>query len=152
MLFRSVSLLEPPVALEEPSVPDPLGSVLAELIAAGRNGDAVVHFHTSIGVPDELVAGLRDAPYWPLIEAAAPTLVYDTMITESMTAEKLAAITTPALVVNSVDSDDDLRSWSAGVADALPNARHLPMRGEWHGVANDDLAPVLTEFFVGSVR
>jgi hypothetical protein len=35
------------------------------------------------------------------------------------------------------------------VADALPDGRFLALKGEWHGVPSEALAPELTEFLVG---
>jgi pimeloyl-ACP methyl ester carboxylesterase len=147
--IEKLALMEPPLELEEqaPRGPD-LGAEVAELVAAGRRGDAVEHFNRSIGVPDEMIAGLRQAPFWPELEALAHTLVYDTVITSSALAPaRLAAITTPTLVLASAGSDERLLGWARAVADALPNGSLRAMKGEWHGVPPDDLAPVLTEFF-----
>ena len=55
-----LALLEHPLALDEPDESD-LGAEVAELVAAGRRGDAVEHFNKSIGVPEEMLAGMRDA-------------------------------------------------------------------------------------------
>jgi hypothetical protein len=52
-------LMEPPLQDGAQEGPDPLTGELDALIRAGRGEDAVAHFHASIGVPDEMVAGLR---------------------------------------------------------------------------------------------
>lgn len=52
-----------------------------------------------------------------------------------------------------LDSDgttDDLSGWASQVAARLPNATHRSLAGEWHGLADDVLAPVLVEFFTAS--
>jgi hypothetical protein len=36
---------------------------------------------------------------------------------------------------------------AAVVVEALPNSTHRSLAGEWHGAADEALAPVLTEFF-----
>jgi hypothetical protein len=36
---------------------------------------------------------------------------------------------------------------AATVVEALPNSTHRSLAGEWHGVPDETLAPVLTEFF-----
>jgi pimeloyl-ACP methyl ester carboxylesterase len=144
--ITKLGLMEPPLALDDqPPAESDLRAELAELIAAGRRGDAVEHFHRSIGVPAELVAGLRQSPGWPALESVAPTLVYDTTIASSVPV--LSAIVAPTLVIDSEGSDGRLRAWARGVADHLPNARHRSMKGEWHGVPDEDLARALTEFF-----
>src|ERR671918_362365 len=124
------------------------GAVLA-LHAAGRRGDAVERFNRSIGIPEEMVAGMRDAPFFPTLEKIAHTPVYDTTITKSVTPDLLASIATPTLVVGSAASGDYLQASGRAVADALPNGRFQGLKGEWHGVPPEDLAPVLTKFFKG---
>jgi pimeloyl-ACP methyl ester carboxylesterase len=148
LAIDKLALMEPPLELDEQAPPDTdLGAEVAELVAQGRRGDAVEHFNRSIGVPDEMIAGLRQAPFWPALEALAHTLVYDIAITTSLPAARLPAITTPALVLASESSDERLLGWARGVADALPNGSLRTLQGEWHGVSVDDLAPVLTGFF-----
>src|ERR687892_324339 len=142
-------LLEPPIPLEDQPQEGDLGAEIAELMAAGRRGDAVEHFNRSIGVPEEMVAGMRDAPYFPTLEKIAHTLVYDTTITRSVTPDLLASIATPAMVVGSAASGDYLHASGRAVADALPDGRFQGLKGEWHVVPPEDLAPVLTKFFKG---
>lgn len=143
---RRMVLLEPPISGEPPEDGPGLRAELTALVDAGRRGDAVEHFNRSIGVPAELVAGLRESPAWPVMEAMAHTLVYDLTITPSLTTADLAAITTPTLVVNSESSDERLRTWARDAAAALPNGTHLSLPGEWHGVAAADLAAAITDF------
>ena len=50
---------------------------LGEALAAGRHGDAVALFMRSTGTPAGQVDGMRQAPFWPALEAIAPTLAYD---------------------------------------------------------------------------
>ena len=147
--IEKLALMEPPLELDEHAPPERnLGAEVAELVAAGRRGDAVEHFNRSIGVPDEMITGLRQAPSWPALEALAHTLVYDTVITSSaLTAAQLPAVTTPTLVLASGASDDRLLGWARAMSDALPNGSLRTMKGEWHGVPLEDLAPVLSEFF-----
>jgi pimeloyl-ACP methyl ester carboxylesterase len=141
-----LALLEPPVDFDAP--PSPLGAEVTELVAAGRRGDAVEHFNRSIGVPTELIAGLRQAPFWPGLEALAHTLVYDTLITESLTSQRLAEITVPTLVVNGEESDERLVRWAREVAAALPNGRHRSLPGRWHMADPTLLAAEITAFFL----
>jgi pimeloyl-ACP methyl ester carboxylesterase len=147
--IEKLALMEPPLELDENVPADTeLGAEIAELVAAGRRGDAVEHFNRSIGVPEEMIAGLRQAPFWPALEALAHTLAYDTVITSSaLPPDRLPAITTPTLVLASAGSDERLLGWAGAVADALSNGSLRTMKGEWHGVSVEDLAPVLTGFF-----
>jgi hypothetical protein len=95
-----------------------------------------------------MIAGMRQSPLWPALEATAHTLIYDSLITGSMPPDRLAAISTPTLLIASEGSTDQLRNWALGVAEALPNASARFLPGTWHGVSAEQLAPALTEFFI----
>ncbi|MBE3016181.1 alpha/beta fold hydrolase [Microbispora sp. NEAU-D428] len=144
-----LSLLEPPIALDQPPQEGDLAAEIDELVAAGRRADAVEHFHTSIGVPPEITAGMRQAPFFPMLEGVAHTLAYDSRITPAVSLATLQSVIVPTLVVNSEASDDRLRGWAEDVATALPRGCHLTLKGEWHGVSNDELASALADFFGG---
>jgi hypothetical protein len=122
-------------------------ATLADLVAAGRRDAAVEHFMTSIGVPADVIAGMRGGPTWTAMEAVAPTLVYDSMISEATSSQVLSSVSVPTLVLDSEGSSDDLTGMAATVASAMPNASHRSLPGEWHGVPDHILAPVLIEFF-----
>jgi pimeloyl-ACP methyl ester carboxylesterase len=142
-----LALLEPPLQDDDAERPDPLTRELGELIGAGRDGDAVEHFQRSIGVPAEFLDGMREAPEWPKMESVAPTLVYDCMISDATTPDLLRSIAIPTLVLDSEGSTDNLTGWAATVAGQLPHATHRSLAGEWHGVPDEVLVPVLLEFF-----
>jgi pimeloyl-ACP methyl ester carboxylesterase len=150
---KKLALLEPPLSFDDQSSTEPdLGAEIRDLVAAGRRGDAVEHFNRSIGVPEEMIDGLRRAPFWPQLEAMAHTMAYDTTITGSFPVNILPAITTPTLVVTSQDSDDRLHNWAERAAADMPAGEYRTLPGEWHGVAADVLAPVLVEFFKSGKR
>jgi pimeloyl-ACP methyl ester carboxylesterase len=147
--ITKLSLLEPPLRVDStppPAAPGISGEV-ARLVIAGRRGDAYEHWMRGIGVPAEMIAQMREGPLWPALEATAHTLVYESFIPGSLPPDRLAAISTTALVVASEGSDDRLRNWAQGVAEALPNASARFLPGTWHGVSAEHLAPALTEFF-----
>lgn len=144
---RKLSLLEPPLRVEDtpPTAPGVSGEV-AKLVITGRRGDAYEHWMRAIGVPGEMIAAMRQGPLWPALESTVHTLIYDSLIPGSLPPVRMAAITTPALVVASEGSDDRLRNWVQGVAGALPNATARLLPGTWHGVPTEHLAPALTQF------
>jgi len=147
--IAKVSLLEPPLRVEAtPPPPSGISGEVARLVITGRRGEAYEHWLGGIGVPAEMIAGMRESPLWPALEATAHTLVYDSLIPGSLPPDRLAAISTPALVVASEGSDDRLRNWAQGVAEALPDASARFLPGTWHGVDAEHLAPALTEFFI----
>lgn len=118
-------LLEPPIGAEEDRPAQTLFTAeLAELVAAGRRSAAVEHFLTSIGLPTEMIAGMRETQSWSAMEAVAHTLVYDSMISEATTSQLLASVAVPTLVLDSEGSSDDLTGMAATVA--REHARRLP--------------------------
>ena len=52
----------------------------APLLADGRKADALAHFMRCVGLPEEMIAGMRQSPYWQLGESLAPTLAYDAAV------------------------------------------------------------------------
>jgi hypothetical protein len=81
---------------------------LAELAGTARRGEAVELFQSRvIGIPEEVVAQLRHAPFRPGLEAIAHTLAYDAaLLHHSPTPAQLAAIGGPTRVL---DGDQSAR-------------------------------------------
>jgi hypothetical protein len=83
------------------------------------------------------------------LEAVAHTLVYDCLVSEAITIETLQAVTAPTLVIASHDTSAEIAGWAEMVAEVLPNGTHVSLPGEWHQVADKDIARQLTAFFLG---
>lgn len=148
LAVSKLALLEPPIGSEEDrAAQSAFTAELAELVEAGRRDAAVEYFLSSIGVPSEVLSGMRGTASWSAMEAVAHTLVYDSMISKATSLQLLASVTVPALVLDSEASSDDLTGMAARVAGRMPNGSHRSLPGEWHGVSDEILAPVLTEFF-----
>jgi pimeloyl-ACP methyl ester carboxylesterase len=124
---------------------------LAALLNEGRRGDAVALAMTTWGAPAEAIAGMRQAPIWPLFEAVAPTLAYDDAIMGdgSVPTARLASITVPTLVMDGGASPAFMHNAAQATAHALPNGQRRTLEGQTHDVAPQVLAPVLVEFFQG---
>jgi hypothetical protein len=141
-----MALLEPPLQDDGPGPPESdLTTELAELVGAGRSGDAVEHFHQSIGVPAAFVCSMRSTPEWAKMESIAHTLVYDCTVSDLTTSTLLRSVE----VLDSEGSSDNLTGWAATVAGQLPRGSHRSLAGEWYSVPDEVLAPVLLEFFQG---
>jgi pimeloyl-ACP methyl ester carboxylesterase len=152
--IRKLALYEPPFRTDEthPPLPGDLPQRLADLVAAGRRGDAVELYQTeAVRMPAEVVAGLRHAPFRPGLEAIAHTLVYDATIVGdlSMPAALIASVETPTLVICGEESSPFMRAAASAVADALPNGRLRSLAGQAHGISPAATAPVLAEFLAG---
>jgi pimeloyl-ACP methyl ester carboxylesterase len=142
-----MALLEPPLQDDNPDGAETaFTGDLAALVEAGRPADAVKAFHEGTGVPPEFIGQMEADPSWAKMVSVAHTLVYDCRISDATTPALLASVTVPTLVLDSAGSSDDLTGWAAGVASQLPNGSHRSLPGEWHGVTDEVLAPVLIEF------
>jgi hypothetical protein len=79
-------------------------SQLADLLNAGRGGDAVALFMKLVGMPADQISGMRHAPVLPPFEALGPTLAYDHIGVMGETATiptvRAADLTIPVLVMS----------------------------------------------------
>ena len=122
---------------------------LTELLAAGRRGDAMVLFMTTVGLPQEMIEGMRQSPMWPGLEALAHTLVYDATVMGDSTlpTSVVSSVKVPTLVLTGSNSG----AWADNAAQALtatlPGSQHRILGGQSHAVAWDALAPALKEYF-----
>jgi pimeloyl-ACP methyl ester carboxylesterase len=121
---------------------------LAELIAAGRRGDAVEYFQTQlVGIPGEVVAQMRHAPFRPALEAMAHTLVYEATIVgdRSLPTELADALEIPTLVIAG-GASPFMRAAAQALAEALPNGTARILEGQGHDIEPLVLGPVLEAF------
>ncbi|WP_030240964.1 alpha/beta fold hydrolase [Streptomyces sp. NRRL S-350] len=149
-----LAVYEPPFSTEEEQSARfvEYADELEAAIAEGRRGDAVAAFMTFVGVPAEMLDGMRSAPMWPLLEAIAPTLAYDAAALGARTGAKvpvdvLARIAVPTLVLDGGASPESLRAPARAVAAAVPGAEYRTLAEQTHDVAADVLVPELVKFY-----
>jgi pimeloyl-ACP methyl ester carboxylesterase len=121
---------------------------LAALLAAGRRGDALARFMRLVGLPEEMIAGIRQSPYWSTGEALAPTLAYDNAVMgdSSVPVERYRRIAAPTLVLAGSASPAWLREAAIRTANAIPGARHDSLDGQDHNIAPDALTAAVAGF------
>jgi pimeloyl-ACP methyl ester carboxylesterase len=146
-----LALWEPPFMVD-PDAPRRQKEYVAELtklLAAGRRGDAMAYFMKTIGLPEEMIAGMRNAPMWSDMEAIAHTLAYDAAVMgDSMVPPALASsVTAPTLVLYGSETGAWAENAAEALAATLPDARRQTLNGQTHNVAWDVLAPALIDFF-----
>jgi pimeloyl-ACP methyl ester carboxylesterase len=92
---------------------------------------------------------MKADPYWAHLQSFAGTLPYEVRLSndETVPTDRLAAITAPTLVLAGGDSPDWARDTAERVAAAIPAGRWRVLEGQRHGVADEVLIPVLTQFF-----
>ena len=142
---------EPPFLVDDsrPPLPADFPEQLAELVAGGRRGDAVELYQTTaVGIPEPVVAQLRNAPFRPGLEAIAHTLVYDAKIVGDLRLppELGAAVKAPTLVIAGEQSPPLLRSAARALASALADGRSVVLAGQTHDIDPDVTAAVLVDF------
>ena len=147
-----LAVYEPPYIVDDSrSRPVDLAGRVSELIASGRQGDAIKIFLVEgVEMPDEVAARIEAAPTWAGMKAIAHTLPYDLAICgdQTMPAERMAQIRIPTLAIDGGNSPEWARNTVRAVAAALPDARRISLEGQTHGAADDVLAPVLVDFFL----
>jgi pimeloyl-ACP methyl ester carboxylesterase len=124
---------------------------LAQALTDGRRGDAVALFMRLVGTPRDQVEGMRRAPFWPSMEAIAPTLAYDHagIIGEkwSPPTSLAAQVEVPALVMAGGASLPFMTPTAQALSKAMPRGQLRILEGQTHSVDPGVLAPVLTDFF-----
>ncbi|MEU3261666.1 alpha/beta hydrolase [Streptomyces albidoflavus] len=147
-----VALYEPPFTVggADPSRREAYRSRLVALLAADDRGGAVELFMTHIGLPPELIAGARQSPAWPGLEAVAPTLAYDDALLGdgAPPLDRLALVSVPALVMAGSASPPAMTEAARAVAEALPDGTYRELDGQSHDVAPEVVAAALREFLL----
>jgi pimeloyl-ACP methyl ester carboxylesterase len=133
----------------DPRLPEGFADELVALVEAGRRGDAVeLYQRVAVGIPEEIIARLREAPFRPALEAIAHTLSYDARVVGDLTlpTELIASIAAPTLVVDGEHSPPIMRKAADALVRTLPDARRFTLAGQGHDLSPEALKPVLTEF------
>jgi len=146
-----LALYEAPLVLDaNRRPPESLAAELAALSAAGRRSEAAELFLTRVvGVPPQVIAGMKQTPMWRELEALAHTLSYDVRITAGAVAlsERASSVHAPTLVLDGGASPPWMHDGSRRLAGAVPNGRYRTLEGQTHDVDLGVLAAALDEFF-----
>ena len=157
--IEKLALFEPPFVVDDSRPPLPADYVerLDAAVANGRPGDAAEIFLTAaIALPAEAVAGMRQSPFWPTMEAVAHTIAYDgrimgtTMSGAPLPADRWASVTVPTLIMYGKGTEQWLITAARALADQLPTASLQGVEGAQHSVAAEVLAPALRQFALGA--
>lgn len=141
---------EAPFANDETPSPSTDPTVrIRELVAAGRERDAVIFWMTDVvHAPEAITAGLADAPWVTALEPLARTLPYDIAVTDGgVPTEELKNIDAPVLIIGGGNSPGWFRRSVAEQAAATPGARLKVLDGYDHNAPPEVLAPILAGFF-----
>jgi pimeloyl-ACP methyl ester carboxylesterase len=126
---------------------------LAAFLAADQRGEAVAVFLRFVGVPDEMLADMRQMPMWQTLEAVAPTLAYDAAALGAdrrVPTARASTVAVPTLIMDGSATYDVMpfmRVTAEDLTNAIPHAQHRILEGQRHDVDAKVLAPVLAAFF-----
>ncbi|GAA0592903.1 alpha/beta fold hydrolase [Actinomadura livida] len=146
-----LAVFEPPYATA-PGHRPPSHRELAALAEQGRRGDAVELFLTrGAEMPPEAVAGMKEQPFWPGIEAVAHTLAYEAAVVgDGPVPERVSAVSVPTLVLAGSASSGRMKDAAREVAGRVPDARLEWLEGQAHGQADPaSIGLALEKFFSG---
>lgn len=148
-----IAMYEPPYN-NDPAAQQPWSQYLRQLreaLAEDRRGDAVALFMRFTGTPGEQVDRMRQAPFWPAMEAIAPTMAYDhaEIMGEpwAVPTDVAARVQVPALVMSGDAGLPFMPDTARALSEALPKGQLRILHGQTHEVSASVLAPVLEEFF-----
>ena len=147
----SLALWEPPFQVD----PDgrrrarKYADQLAGLLAAGRRGDAITLFLSTVGLPEQATAGIRHSPSWPGMEAVAPTLAYDAAVMGDGTVPTalISSLKVPTLILSGGNTGAWAESAARALMATLPAAEQRVLEQQTHAVAWDVLATELRQYF-----
>jgi pimeloyl-ACP methyl ester carboxylesterase len=127
---------------------------LHTLLAAGRNSDAIAAFLALVGMPTEMIDGMRSAPHWPAMQAVAPSLAHDSAAMGDRDGglvphDLLARVDVPALVMVGGADHGFMIDVARTLVDGLPDARLAHLLGAGHDAGPDIVAPALLRFLLG---
>jgi pimeloyl-ACP methyl ester carboxylesterase len=138
---------------EERRISREYGEKLEAILLENRRGDAIELFFRLVGMPQEMIDGMRHSPRWAGLEEIAPTLAYDSEVMGDITrggtvpTDLADRVTPTALVLVGGKSPAFMIDTGRQLADAMPNGRHSVLKGQEHVVAPEVLVPVLADFF-----
>ena len=147
-----IAMYEPPYN-NDPGAQESWSQYLRQLkvaLAEGRRSDAMALFMRFVGTPAERIEGMRRAPFWPGMEAVAPTLAYDhaAILGEpwSVPAGLAARVPVPALVMSGDAGLPFMPDAARVLSQAIPRGQLRTLAGQTHEVNPGVLAPVVVEF------
>jgi pimeloyl-ACP methyl ester carboxylesterase len=146
LTISKLALYEPPFQMVDPRANHP--GKLADLVLAEKRGEAVEYFQTElVGIPADVVALLRTAPFRPGLEAMAHTLVYEALIcVDTQLQTELGSIRTQTLALAGELSPEPLQAAARALANQVPGAQYQAISGVGHDLVPEKLGPVLEAY------
>jgi hypothetical protein len=150
--ISKVAAYEPAYVIEgtRPRPGDDLAGRLEALLGQGDRDGAVVLFQAEVvGLPAEIIDGMRGSPMLGWFTGLAHILPYDVTLCGPgmrLPAGRFVAITVPVPAIGGGASPPWLPAAARAVAEAIPGGCHVTLDGQDHGVLQQPgaLRPLLT--------
>ncbi|MGA8986849.1 alpha/beta fold hydrolase [Aeromicrobium sp.] len=128
-------------------------ALLTSLLAADRRGEAIEAFLTLVGLPSAVIEQMREGPYWPAMEAVAPTLAYDSAAMGDrdgglVPAAEIARVDVPTLVVVGGADHDFMIDVAHRLVEGIADARLEHLVGASHDVGPEIVVPAILPFLL----
>ena len=130
---------------------------IRDLLDKDKRAEAIEMTFRGTGMPENMIAEMRESARWQGLIALAPTLAYDSAVMGDIDhggaiPEDLAArATRPGLVLVGSESPPFMMDVSRRLADLLPAGKLRVIEGQDHVAAPYVLAPIVADF-LGSWR
>jgi pimeloyl-ACP methyl ester carboxylesterase len=148
-------LHDPPYSPDDQSSQDAARAFALEirdLLDQDKRAEAIEMTFRGTGMPDDMIAEMRQSPRWPGLIALAPTLAYDSAVMGDIDrggvipADLAVRATRPGLVLVGGESPPFMMEVSRRLAALLPAGNHRVIEGQDHVVSPKVLAPLVAEF------
>ena len=118
-------------------------------------GEAVAAFLRQVGMPDQMITGMRSGPQWPAMEAVGYTLAYDSAAMDDINGgavprDLLGAVRVPTMVLVGSDSFPFMIESGQALQAGIDGARFDLLEGGDHAAGAELVAPALLPFLTGS--
>jgi pimeloyl-ACP methyl ester carboxylesterase len=149
---KKLAVYEPPYKSGENAIEEWMEykKQLTKFLEENRRGDVVALFMAFVGTPAGQIEGIRKAPMWSMLEAVAPSLLYDSSamgVDRSVPLERVSRINAPTLVMHGGAGIAFMKETALALSRAIPNAKFHTIEGQTHAVTSEVMALVLKEFF-----
>ena len=149
---QKLAIFEPPYGQDKQAF-DKQKLGVSERVKKGEPGEAAAFFLSAIGTPAPALEKMKSSPEWEKIKKIDFTLAYDYKVLGDGTipSDVVMAITIPTLVMDGEKSMDFMHATADNLATLIPAAQHKTLKGQMHQAKAEVVAPVLIEFFNGSL-
>ena len=153
--IRHLAFYEPPymVGPKARKVPQNFEAEVQQLVADGKNGDAVAYFMTKlIGMPSIFLLPMKFSKMWKQLTPQAPSLPFDMEAVNGFNPpiERMRRIAVPTLAINGDKTFPVIIDSTKLCAETIPGAGHVVLAGQTHEVKAEAIAPELVRFFSGA--